>query len=776
MSQSPIDLDLIEEEKVFADKSRKEEFSAYLEAKVAKRLGDKDMDSAYINEVLTAFPPYDLYPYFRTGAFQFYDRFAENNTEELRKAVISYNTFRQAKDLSNKEGTDIYSAINTIVNTGNIPLKAIVSFGDKTDWALYRNSLMSDKISTTDKLAVSTTTWGGAVVQLAKGTFGYKEDYFEREVLDPNTRYRHSGVVYSKDKPPAKLFQRSAIVASDFEPYSSSIPNKDLGYFFRVPKNDLSAFGTQSIKIKDEILQISNYESISPNSTKAIETFISRLGEGDVAVYVHITASGKKVANIIKPDGTGLSDALLESGVGVTEATGSIINVDTVKVATKPEPTEPSNPYSVAPSLLPINIVGWKGGKGPSPDDPSVKKVVGNNLVLAGTLRYPPYDGDTLSFVGGGSIRMLGIDAPEKAQLYGARAQEMLARLIKDQDIVIRVEGVDKYGRWLGVAYNANTGANINEYLLRNGYVHPYTDYVHDLPDDLADVFIDAAAEARATFSGDKAVGTIYEEGNIPPSEWRRLQNTADVPEGVMAVINGAPNAGMEFNEEILEYKTDPYISMESEYAHMSGKASIGHLSRLYDTYYSSADVKVWLLNDEGSQRVMVDLITGIGYSYSLNSMPVYTIGSRFPVFFTRGNGLGNGTLVVPFKHVKYLRAMLKYVFDEYDDGASRRAYNLIKAGEATDEEFVQKANSEILSSVDVVELGSIITPFDIEIRFDNSNAFNRDLGKSKLILKGCKFTGETMDVASTRDGVLQVGYNFLFKTVVTGDAHEHIS
>lgn len=72
-------------------------------------------------------------------------------------------------------------------------------------------------------------------------------------------------------------------------------------------------------------------------------------------------------------------------------------------------------------------------------------------------------DGDTIDVLKGTetiTVRLEGIDAPEKGQEHGAKAGEALAGWIKGKDVRIGVTGRDQYGRTLGVVYLADVDIN----------------------------------------------------------------------------------------------------------------------------------------------------------------------------------------------------------------------------------------------------------------------------------------------------------------------------
>jgi micrococcal nuclease len=82
-------------------------------------------------------------------------------------------------------------------------------------------------------------------------------------------------------------------------------------------------------------------------------------------------------------------------------------------------------------------------------------------------------DGDTLALVGGGRVRLVQIDAPEKGEeCYGDRATALARRLLP-RGVRVRIEPdphldqVDLYRRQL--AYVFRDGENVNVALVRRG-------------------------------------------------------------------------------------------------------------------------------------------------------------------------------------------------------------------------------------------------------------------------------------------------------------------
>jgi hypothetical protein len=82
-------------------------------------------------------------------------------------------------------------------------------------------------------------------------------------------------------------------------------------------------------------------------------------------------------------------------------------------------------------------------------------------------------DGDTI-VVNGTSMRLLGINCPEKGQKYFEEAKEYLESLVMNKSIVVRKEGQDMYYRELVYLYDVEDKKNINLEIVRNGYANYY--------------------------------------------------------------------------------------------------------------------------------------------------------------------------------------------------------------------------------------------------------------------------------------------------------------
>lgn len=126
-------------------------------------------------------------------------------------------------------------------------------------------------------------------------------------------------------------------------------------------------------------------------------------------------------------------------------------------------------------------------------------------------------DGDTVLIRQGGGvrkIRLAGIDAPEKAQPFGAEATQSLAGMVLKREVWVSTEAVDVYGRL--VARLFVDGGDVNAEQVRRGYAWEYSRFHADR--ELVALQREAQAAGRGLWAAD---------GNVEPSTWRR-QHAAD--------------------------------------------------------------------------------------------------------------------------------------------------------------------------------------------------------------------------------------------------------
>jgi endonuclease YncB( thermonuclease family) len=147
--------------------------------------------------------------------------------------------------------------------------------------------------------------------------------------------------------------------------------------------------------------------------------------------------------------------------------------------------------------------------------DPNKPARPGDEGVLFGPL-VKVIDGDTLKVKIQGAelrVRLIGIDAPEADQPFGAMARDELARLIGDQPCVLVYDEGDMYGRlvahlWIGDTY-------VNAEMVKRGMA--WFDSA-SAPDDLLVANEDEAREAQRGLWG------LPLKERVPPWEWRKEQ------------------------------------------------------------------------------------------------------------------------------------------------------------------------------------------------------------------------------------------------------------
>lgn len=92
-------------------------------------------------------------------------------------------------------------------------------------------------------------------------------------------------------------------------------------------------------------------------------------------------------------------------------------------------------------------------------------------------------DGDTLTVLTADhesiKIRLKGIDAPEKAQAYGKKAQQFAKDLVQGETVTIIEHGKDRYERTLGDVL-LEDGRSLNQEIVKAGYAWWYFKYSDD--------------------------------------------------------------------------------------------------------------------------------------------------------------------------------------------------------------------------------------------------------------------------------------------------------
>ena len=127
-------------------------------------------------------------------------------------------------------------------------------------------------------------------------------------------------------------------------------------------------------------------------------------------------------------------------------------------------------------------------------------------------------DGDTFYMVIDGQptrMRLAQIDAPEKAQPFGRRAEQSLRELIGKREVIATWTQADRYGR--PIVEVAADGENVNAEQVRRGFAWVYRRYATDRR------LFDLQAEARGSGRG------LWADPNaVEPWVWRQVRRKAD--------------------------------------------------------------------------------------------------------------------------------------------------------------------------------------------------------------------------------------------------------
>jgi endonuclease YncB( thermonuclease family) len=126
-------------------------------------------------------------------------------------------------------------------------------------------------------------------------------------------------------------------------------------------------------------------------------------------------------------------------------------------------------------------------------------------------------DGDTIILeVQGGrhTVRLAGIDAPEKNQPWGEAATRELRRRVAGKFVVVVGQKRDRWNRLIGVVRLA--GQDINLHMVDRGMAWHFKRY--EAEQDPADREAYAAAEDAAR---DSRLGLWSDPDPVPPWEWR---------------------------------------------------------------------------------------------------------------------------------------------------------------------------------------------------------------------------------------------------------------
>lgn len=123
-------------------------------------------------------------------------------------------------------------------------------------------------------------------------------------------------------------------------------------------------------------------------------------------------------------------------------------------------------------------------------------------------------DGDTIKVLKGReslTLRLYGIDAPEKRQSFAERAKQRLSELAFSRTVTVVPRGRDRYGRILAVVLLHGVG-NLNETLVAEGLAWWFRRYAPR----------EARLESLEETARDRGIGLWVEHDPVPPWLWRR--------------------------------------------------------------------------------------------------------------------------------------------------------------------------------------------------------------------------------------------------------------
>lgn len=186
----------------------------------------------------------------------------------------------------------------------------------------------------------------------------------------------------------------------------------------------------------------------------------------------------------------------------------------------------------------------------------------------------------------------------------------------------------------------------------------------------------------------------------------------------------------------------------------------------LYDKYYSSSDVIIKVIGSTGLP-IWVDKASGIAFSESLGSVPVYTIGDSKAKFFMRGNLSVSGFISINMTNVEYFSKILHTANSSSKAFRVLPPYEVISMSPQEMAEYkaqllnYQKEEAESKSTLQL----SDYPLFNIEMEYNNSDPVYKVKTKRRTITE-CRIVGFEQGVDIGGDGQLVDGYKFIAKEV----------
>lgn len=151
-------------------------------------------------------------------------------------------------------------------------------------------------------------------------------------------------------------------------------------------------------------------------------------------------------------------------------------------------------------------------------------------------------DGDTVTILDKQyrqiTVRLAGIDAPEKRQDFGAAAKEFLSKLIFEKKVTIIVGKTDRYGRTVGVILL--NGKDINLLMVEAGYAWHYKEYEDEQSANDRELYAAGETNARKSSAG------LWRQPNaVKPSEFRKSEKAEMNPTPPLTAGGRTPLDGL---------------------------------------------------------------------------------------------------------------------------------------------------------------------------------------------------------------------------------------
>ena len=131
-------------------------------------------------------------------------------------------------------------------------------------------------------------------------------------------------------------------------------------------------------------------------------------------------------------------------------------------------------------------------------------------------------DGDTITVLDANNkqhtVRLQGIDAPEKDQAFGQKSKQSLNQLVHSKQVTIEFQKKDKYGRTVGKVLLNDTDMCLAQ--IKLGMAWHYKQYASEQSIEDRDIYAQAEQNAQNQASG------LWKEKTVtPPWEFRKQRN-----------------------------------------------------------------------------------------------------------------------------------------------------------------------------------------------------------------------------------------------------------